>query len=193
VFRCVTILNIIFLTGVAAAGPPSDVLAYLFPWVEPELAALKTHTSQSRLNRDIALKQFLRLLQWLRIVLVQDCALLYARYPTCPMFCFAPFTYPSFTTFSANAATLIITVEEEARLAFHNLPDHMSRSMRGYATDLQMKQEQNHSKVCKQLWELQQQTARLELLLGNANGSRRKIHGTIYLISFSAPSIDANQ
>lgn len=38
---------------------------------------------------------------------------------------FSPFTYPSFTTFSANAAALVATVEE-ARLAFHNLLDHMA-------------------------------------------------------------------
>ena len=174
--------NITLLTILPWAGPPADVLAYLFPWVEAELAALEVRMSQSRLNRDIALKQFLRLLQWLRIVLVQDCALLYARYPACPMFRFAPFTYPGFTTFSANAAALVIAAEEDARLAFHNLPDHMARSIRGYATDLQMKQEQNHSRVCEQLLELQQQTARLELLLGNSKGSKRKTNGMFFLI-----------
>jgi Centromere DNA-binding protein complex CBF3 subunit, domain 2 len=130
--------------------------------------------SQSCLNRDIALKQFLKLLQWLRVVLVQDAAVLYSRYPTCPIFRFAPFTYPSFTTFSANAAALIVAAEEKARLAFHNLPDHMARSMRGYATDLQMMQEQNHNKVCERLHELQEQNVRLELLLSNFTGSKRK-------------------
>src|SRR5882762_4614852 len=43
----------------------------------------------------------------------------------------------------------------------------MARSMRGYATDLQMKQEQNHSKVCDELRELREQNVRLELLLSN--------------------------
>jgi Centromere DNA-binding protein complex CBF3 subunit, domain 2 len=130
--------------------------------------------SQSCLNRDIALKQFLKLLQWLRVVLVQDAAVLYSRYPTCPIFHFAPFTYPSFTTFSANAAALIVAAEEKACLVFHNLPDHMARSMRGYATDLQMMQEQNHNKVCERLRELQEQNVCLELLLRNSTGSKRK-------------------
>jgi hypothetical protein len=160
------------LTISSLAEPPADCLAYLFPWVEPEMAALETRMSASRLNRDIALKQFLVLLQWLRVVLLQDCALLYARYPMCPIFRFAPFTFPSFATFSANATAVVTAAEETARLAFHNLPDHMARSMRGYATDLQMKQEQNHSKVCDELRELREQNARLELLLSN-KGSRK--------------------
>jgi hypothetical protein len=131
------------------------------------MAALETRMGVSRLNRDIALKQFLTLLQWLRVVLLQDCALLYAQYPMCPIFRFAPFTFPSFATFSANATAVVTTAEETARLAFRNLPDHMARSMRGYATDLQMKQEQNHSKVCDELRELREQNTRLELLLSN--------------------------
>ena len=63
---------------VAFADPPVDVVAYLFPWVKAELVALEACMAQSCLNRDIALWQFLTLLQWLRVVLVQDCALLYA-------------------------------------------------------------------------------------------------------------------
>jgi hypothetical protein len=58
----------------------------------------------------------------------------------------------------------------------------MAQSMRQYATDLQMKQEQNHSRVCEQLLELQQQTACLELLLGNLKGSKHKTNGTFFLI-----------
>jgi hypothetical protein len=132
--------------------------------------------NKSRLMRDIALKQFLSLLVWLRKVLIQDCALLYARFPSCPIFRFAPFTYPSFVTFSQNAASIIATAEEDARLAFHNLPDHMARSMRGYAADLQMKQEQNHNRVCEELQRLQEQNARLELMLATS-GPRTKGKG----------------
>jgi len=47
--------------------------------------------------------------------------------------------------------------------------------MHGYATDLQMKQEQNHSKLCDELWELWEQTAHLELLLGTSKGSKHKM------------------
>ena len=129
--------------------------------------------SESRPSRDIALKQFLRLLVWLRMVLIQDCAMLYAQFPSCPIFNFAPFTYLSFITFSHNAAAVIATAEENARLAFHNLPDHMARSMHGYAADLQMKQDQNHIKICEELQKLQEQNARLELTLA-MRGPRTK-------------------
>lgn len=131
-------------------------------------------TTLSPYNRDIALRNFLELLKWLRVVLVQDCALLYAQYPQCPIFRFAPFTFPSFITFSANAAALVTATEEKARLALHNLPDHMARSMRAYVTDLQIKQDQNHSKVCDKLQELQEQAAHLELLVGTSKGSKHK-------------------
>lgn len=91
---------------------------------------------QSKLNRDIALFQFLKLLEWLRTILFQDCALLYNEYPHCPLFRHAPFTYPSFIEFAARAAVTVKTAEENARLAFHNLPDRMARTMQGYATEM---------------------------------------------------------
>lgn len=157
--------------------PPADVMGHLFPWVEAELNALEVRVTQSRCNQDIALRQFLKLLQWLRVILVQDCALLHAKYPHCPIFCFAPFTFPSFTAFSANAAALVAAAEEKARLAFHTLPDHMARSMRGYAADLQMKQELNHSKLWDELRELREQNARLEQLLSASKSSKHRMPG----------------
>ncbi len=111
---------------VAFTDPPTDIVAYLFPWVEAKLMALEAHMAQSHLNRDITLWQFLTLLQWLCVVLVQDCALLYAQHPTCPIFSFPPFTFPTFIAFSANTTALVTATEEEAQLAFHNLPDHMA-------------------------------------------------------------------
>ena len=98
----------------SSTDPPTDIASYLFPWVEDELAALEVHMVQSRHNWDITLKQFLKLLQWLRIVLVQDCALLHAQHPHCPIFSFAPFTFPSFTNFSTNAATMFTAAKEKA-------------------------------------------------------------------------------
>lgn len=37
--------------------------------------------------------------------------------------------------------------------------------MHGYAADLQMKQDQNHIKICEELQKLREQNARLELTL----------------------------
>lgn len=156
--------------------PPADVLDHLFPWVEAELDALQVRVSQKLSNKDIALREFLGLMQWLRVVLVQDCALLYAKYPHCPIFNFAPFTFSSFTTFSAHAANLVAAAEEKARLAFHNLPDHMARSMRGYAADLQMKQELSLRQLSEQMQEMREENAQLKQLViaSSSKGSRRK-------------------
>jgi hypothetical protein len=167
-----------FSDPVTFAAPPADVTGYLFPWVEAELEALNQHVAHSHLNQDIALRQFLKLLQWLRVVLVQDCALLYAQYPHCPIFKFVPFTFPSFTAFSANAVALVTAAEEKARLAFHNLPDHIAQSMRGYATDLQMRQELHLGKLSAEIQELKEQTAHLQLLLSaSSKGSKRRTPG----------------
>jgi hypothetical protein len=169
--------NSCLLTQSLFADPPADVMGHLFPWVEAELTALEVCVAQSRCNQDIALRQFLKLLQWLRLVLVQDCALLHSKYPQCPIFHIAPFTFPSFTAFSANAAALVAAAEEKARLAFHTLPDHVARSMRGYAADLQMKQELNHSKLWDELQKLREENAHLVQLLGASKGSKHKTPG----------------
>jgi hypothetical protein len=42
--------NITLLTVLPWAGPPADVLVYLFPWVEAKIAALEVHMSQLWLN-----------------------------------------------------------------------------------------------------------------------------------------------
>ena len=131
-----------------------DVVGYLFPWVEAELAALEVCMAQSTCNQDIALKQFLKPLQWLHVVFVQDCALLHMQYPHCSIFCFAPFTFLAFADFSVNVATLVTATKEKAQLEFHNLPDHIMQSMCGFATDLQMREEQIKTKMCNEFWDM---------------------------------------
>ncbi|KAF8271490.1 hypothetical protein EI94DRAFT_1698201 [Lactarius quietus] len=88
------------LRGWNERDPPKDVLSYVFPWVEAELKALKGWVAQSCLNQDIALQQFLELLQWLCVMLVQDCAML-------QIFHFKPFTFSSFIALSADAVALM--------------------------------------------------------------------------------------
>jgi hypothetical protein len=174
---------------VTFAELPADVTGYIFPWVEAELEALNQRVAHSPLNQDIALRQFLKTLQWLRVVLVQDCALLYAQYPHSPIFKFAPFTFLSFTAFSANAVALVTAAEEKARLAFHNLPDHIVQSFHGYATNLQMTQEQGFSKLAAEVQELKEQNAHLQLLLSASKGSKRRTPGkSLSLIQDPNPS-----
>ncbi|KAF8261102.1 hypothetical protein EI94DRAFT_1810775 [Lactarius quietus] len=103
-----------FSLKVTFTDPPANVMAYLFPWVDAELTVLNGHVAQSHCNQDIALQQFLKLLQWLHVILVQDCTLLYAKYPDSPIFHYAPFKLPSFTAFSANATAIVGAAWEEA-------------------------------------------------------------------------------
>jgi hypothetical protein len=164
------------MTQSLLADPPADVMGHLFPWVEAELTALEVCVVQSHCNQDIALQQFLKLLQWLHLVLVQDCALLHSKYPQCPIFHFAPFTFPSFTAFSANASSPCCCSRGEGP-TFHTLPDHVAWSMHGYAADLQMKQELNHSKLWDELQKLQEENVHLVQLLGASKGSKYKTPG----------------
>jgi len=148
-----------------SAEPLPDLLAYIFPWIEEQQAALEVRAGKSKLARDIALKQFLRLLTWFRVVILQDCALIYAKHPECPLFRFAPFTYPSFKTFSANATANLAAAEEKAHLAFQNLPNHMAQSLQGYTTNLRLDQQQNHEEILQKIGDLHERNARLELML----------------------------
>jgi len=71
---------------------PPDVLAYLFPWIEAEQAALEVQMSPLLpQSRHCFGSNFSSFCQWLHVVLVQDAAVLYSRYPTCPIFRFALF------------------------------------------------------------------------------------------------------
>lgn len=174
------------LTNIALSEPPADVLAYIFPWVEAEEALLEARTKMSSLNRDIALKQFFRVLRWFRTVIIQDCALLYNAYPACPLFRYAPFSSPSFRSFAATAAATISAAEENARLAFYNLPEHMARSMKGYAADLQIRQEVQYGDVLKRFEAIEAHNARLESLMASRGpkGNRKVAQGTIALLEY---------
>ncbi|KAF8257779.1 hypothetical protein EI94DRAFT_1418266, partial [Lactarius quietus] len=79
---------------------PAELLAAVFPWVEQEQDNLTQRQASGSQADDIALKQLLRLLVWLRCVLLQDCAVLYAKYPSCPMFRYSPFDSPAFCQFA---------------------------------------------------------------------------------------------
>lgn len=113
----------------------------LFPWVESEQAALDARQASGVKLSDIALKQFLRLLVWLRRVVLQDCAVLYSKYPSCGMFRYAPFNTPTFRAFASTSAAIVSRAEEDARHALKSLPDNVVTSFRGLATDIKMDQQ----------------------------------------------------
>jgi hypothetical protein len=116
------------------------------------------------------------------VVLFQDCAIIYAKHPECSLFRFAPFTYPSFQEFSAKAVANLAAAEEKARLAFYNLPDHMARSLQGYATNLRFDQQQNHEEILRQMEDLRAHNARLELMLLSSKPHGKTGEGCLFAI-----------
>jgi Centromere DNA-binding protein complex CBF3 subunit, domain 2 len=122
----------------SAADPPPALLAQVFPWVEAELAALTARQLDYRLAQDVALRNFLEVLIWFRTILLQDVAILYTMFPHANIFSYPPFCSPVFRDFAATSVARIKEIEEEAQLAFKNLPENLVTSLRGAVTTVQL-------------------------------------------------------
>ncbi|KAJ7750712.1 hypothetical protein DFH07DRAFT_1034092 [Mycena maculata] len=118
--------------------PPQDLLGEIFPWVESELSALEAREQQSPFARDIALHQFLKLLIWFRLLILQDSALLYTKYPQSPLFTYPPFNSPRFRGFAASSVDRIQDVEARGRLSVRNLPQNLVRGFQAAISSLTM-------------------------------------------------------
>lgn len=170
--------------------PPAELLAAVFPWVEQEQDRLTQRQASCSNSDDIALKQFLRLLLWLRRVLLQDCAILMAKYPSCPLFQHPPFNSPVFQQFSSSALSVVDKAEEEARHALKNLPDNIAASFRGLATDIKMDQHSQRIDTAARLdaldSQLDQVKGLLQQLIGlnsSKGGSKAKQGFCFHLLS----------
>ncbi|KAJ7185137.1 hypothetical protein GGX14DRAFT_409313 [Mycena pura] len=106
--------------------PPEDVLNAIFDFAEPELEKLAERRRENRQTEDYALKQFLEMLIWLRTVLVQDAAVLYADHSDAAFFNSPPFHSPSFRTFAQTSRAVIKKAEADAALQLKNLPQHIA-------------------------------------------------------------------
>ncbi|KAJ7185140.1 hypothetical protein GGX14DRAFT_409316 [Mycena pura] len=124
--------------------PPEDVLNAIFDFAEPELEKLAERRRENRQTEDYALKQFLEMLIWLRTVLVQDAAVLYADHSDAAFFNSPPFHSPSFRTFAQTSRAVIKKAEADAALQLKNLPQHIARTFGGMVTQLNMEQRLYH-------------------------------------------------
>ncbi|GBE83282.1 hypothetical protein SCP_0503300 [Sparassis crispa] len=157
-------------------SPPSEFLAQVFPWIEQEQAALKTRIQDNLLAQDYALCHFLRLMLWLRRVLLQDAAILCTMQPSAPVFAFAPFNTPAFHTFASQAMPAIREAEEQARMAYQNLPEHLICSLRGATTDVLMEQKRQHEESNRQMSDMSERILKMEGIIGmllNSRSTRR--------------------
>ncbi|KAG6997435.1 hypothetical protein FocnCong_v013424 [Fusarium oxysporum f. sp. conglutinans] len=84
----------------AAHEPPYVLQKQLWPWIEEweprfEARARRQCWAEGGLDDDdLAADGFLKLMRRLRIVLLQDLAVLQPRYPLLPFFAYAPFNRP---------------------------------------------------------------------------------------------------
>lgn len=124
-----------------------------------------------RAGRDIALKGFLRLLTWLRRVLLQDAAVLFTLQPSCPIFGFAPFRSRAFHDFALKLTQVIQQANEDSRLALQHLPHQYAQSMHGFVLTTRLTQENASHAHSEQLAEMRLQISHLEML-ASAHKSR---------------------
>ncbi|KAJ9419296.1 hypothetical protein FOXG_06720 [Fusarium oxysporum f. sp. lycopersici 4287] len=90
----------------AAHEPPYVLQKQLWPWIEQweprfEARARRQCSAEGGLDDDdLAADGFLKLMRRLRIVLLQDLAVLQPRYPSLPFFAYAPFNGPEWDEFA---------------------------------------------------------------------------------------------
>jgi hypothetical protein len=87
---------------------------------------------------------------YFRTVLIQDFAILFTKHPSCPIFKFPPFNSPCFRNFASQSSVRISAVEQQAKLALANLPEHIADPVRGAVSNfsLEQKREQDASRAC---------------------------------------------
>lgn len=106
-------------------------MARIFPWVEDELAALKSRINGNPLAIDISLEGFLKLLKTMRTILVQDLAVLYSKVPESYIYSCPPFDSPIFREFAVVTSALIEQSETDAQLALQKLPENVAQTFHG--------------------------------------------------------------
>lgn len=106
----------------AAHWPPYDLQKQLWPWVEEwelrfEARAQRRTWVQGGLDEDdLAADGFLKLVRHLRVVLLQDLALLQARYPGLPFYNYPPFYGPAWDEYALRVRADAEDASEPASL-----------------------------------------------------------------------------
>ena len=177
------------LTSDIYLEPPAELLAKVFPWVEQKQAELLVRVQDNPLANDMALKQFLQLLLWLRRVLIQDAAVLFSHDSTYSIFQHSIFKtaafhrfavafnlcllrLKAFYRFAATSQPIIAEAEEKARLALKNLPDTLVRTLRGILADTKIQQEQDREEHRQQLTAIYKQFGQVERFMEKLAGSK---------------------
>ncbi|SGY12962.1 BQ5605_C011g06669 [Microbotryum silenes-dioicae] len=94
------------------ADVPDDLQRLIFPWVEAALAEFEERFEADELCQDKALVDHLKLLQWFRLVILQDAAFLISAYPDAPIFQATLFQSDRFRTWASH---FVASVEGNGR------------------------------------------------------------------------------
>ncbi|KAF5381020.1 hypothetical protein D9615_004052 [Tricholomella constricta] len=156
--------------------PSTALCKSLFSWVEPELAALEGRNHAfGKAALDKTLHSFLNLLKLLRVVILQDAAVLSIKYPHCPLWRHAPFSLPEFRVFAAAASSVIHRAEEEACHRLKNLPEAVAASFRGMVTTACLQQEKTRNEIHEDNARLSAKLQNIEEQLGTILDSTSKV------------------
>ncbi|KAK7056117.1 hypothetical protein R3P38DRAFT_1377096 [Favolaschia claudopus] len=158
--------------------PPRELMSDIFPWIQDALLALEEREKENPFARDIALRQFFKLLVWFRTVILQDAALIYKQYPDAPLFKYAPFNTAAFQQFAAASVQRINQIESEANLALKNLPQNLVRGFQGALAGVSLahRAERDETRVYIERLECQIQVLTQQFMqqsLGKGKGSRK--------------------
>src|SRR5262245_27417632 len=153
--------------------PPPELLHELFPWIEREQAALNARAADNPNARDYALKHFLSLLSWFRLVLLQDAAVLSNSHGSLAIFGYAPFNTPQFHSFASTSVAVMAQAVADAKLALQNLPDQYAHTFQGMITNSNMEQQQIYAEQNHRIATLMQKVEKMSALLEMQSGSRK--------------------
>lgn len=141
---------------------------------------------------DQALISLLGALRFFRQVLLQDGAVLFAKYPDLALFKYHPFTSAVFRQFSADSVITIQNAEERARQNLAQLPEAMAMSFRGILETSSVRQETIHQSIQDTQTEISSNVSVLKtlveaaLLSGSTAKKRKAIEAALEQVSFTA-------
>lgn len=109
--------------------PSESLKGTVFPWVDEDMANFERDSSSY--EGEVVCKGFLRLMQYMKIVFLQDSALVRRLYPDHPIFAHELFRSPEYRTFAAK----IIDAEDNPEIPHNNriqsIVPEISGSLRG--------------------------------------------------------------
>ena len=126
-------------------------MCQLFPWLEAEQAALTARYRENTHFQDIALVSFFETLSWFRLVLLQDAALLYKKFPQLALWNHLPFSSNQFRIFASQAQSDVVAAQQRASLALKDLPANIIDSVQGFFREMSLIQEQNQRVLTESL------------------------------------------